>query len=113
MLPGMNQRKMAQMMKRMGVQQQEIDATEVIIKCPDKEIVITNPGVSKINMMGQKSFQITGEEHERALDTKPEISEDDVKTVMDQANCSEEEARAAIEEHKGDLAEAIMSLQKS
>ena len=40
----------------------------------------------------------------------PEISEEDVQTVVDQTNCSKEAAMKAIEEHKGDLAEAIMSL---
>ena len=43
MMPGMNPRKMQAMMRKMGIAQQEIDATEVIIKCPDKEIVITEP----------------------------------------------------------------------
>lgn len=112
MMPGMNPRKMAQMMKRMGIQQTEIDATEVIIKTPDKELVIQNPQVSKVNMMGQETLQIIGDIHERELETTPEISEDDIKTVMEQANVSEEEAKAAIEDNDGDLAAAIMSLQK-
>ncbi|MBW2964848.1 nascent polypeptide-associated complex protein [Candidatus Woesearchaeota archaeon] len=112
MLPGMNPRKMAQMMKRMGIQQVEIDATEVIIRTPDKELVITNPQVSKVNMMGQETLQIVGDIHERELTTEAEISEDDVKTVMDQAGVSKEEAKAAIEENNGDLAAAIMSFQK-
>lgn len=103
---------MAQMMKRMGIQQTEIDATEVIIKTPDKELVITDPQVSKVNMMGQETIQIVGDIHERELETEPEISEDDINTVMEQANVSEEQAKAAIGEHKGDLAAAIMSLQK-
>jgi nascent polypeptide-associated complex subunit alpha len=112
MMPGMNPRKMAQMMKRMGIQQSEIDATEVVIKTPEKELVITNPQVSKVNMMGQETIQVVGDIHERELETAPEISEDDVKTVMEQAGVSEEQAKAAIEEHNGDLAAAIMSLQK-
>ncbi len=112
MMPGMNPRKMAQMMKRMGIQQVEIPATEVIIKTPEAELVITDPQVSKVNMMGQETLQIVGNIHERPLSTEPDISEDDVKTVMEQANVSEEKARAAIEESKGDLAAAIMSLQE-
>ncbi len=111
MIPGMNPRQMRQAMKRMGIQQQEMDATEVIIKTPDKEIVILNPQVSKVNMMGQQTYQIIGEEHERALDTTPDISDEDVQTVMDQAEVDEETARKAIDEAKGDLAEAIMNLQ--
>lgn len=111
MFPGVNPRQMKQMMKQMGIQQQEIDATEVIIRCPDREIVIKNPQVSKVNMLGQKTWQVVGEEEERSLDTKPEIGEDDVKTVMEQTGSSEEKARAAIEEASGDLAQAILTLK--
>ncbi len=111
MFPGVNPRQMKQMMKQMGIQQQDIEATEVIIRCPDREIVITNPQVAKVNMMGQKTWQIVGEEEERSLNTKPEINEDDVKTVVEQTGVSEEKARAAIEEANGDLAQAILSLK--
>jgi len=108
----MNPRKVQQMMKQMGIQQQDIPAIEVIIKTRDKEIVITNPSVAKVNMMGQETFQISGEVHERSISTTPDISEEDVKTVMDQVSVSEEKAREAIEEANGDLAEAIMNLNQ-
>lgn len=106
----MNPRMMKQAMKKMGIKQEEIDANEVIIKCPDKEIVITNPSVSKVNMMGQETYQITGEEEERTRQV--EINEDDVKTVMEQADVDEKTARKAIEEYQGDLAQAILFLKK-
>ena len=112
MLGGMNPRKMQQMMKRMGIQQTDIPATEVIIRTPDKELIVTEPQVAKVNMMGQETLQITGNIHERELSTEPEINEDDVKTVMEQAGVSEDAARTAIEENDGNLAAAIMSLQK-
>jgi nascent polypeptide-associated complex subunit alpha len=112
MLPGMNPRKMQQMMKRMGIAQVEIDAIEVIIRCPDKEIVITEPNVSKVNAMGQETFQIIGNITERELSTTPEISEDDIKTVMDQAKVDKEKAKKALKESNGDLAEAIILLQE-
>ncbi len=111
MFPGMNPRKVQQMMKKMGVQQVDIPATEVIIKTDGKEIVITNPSVAKVNMMGQETFQISGNVAEREISTIPEISDDDVKTVVGQANVSEEEAKKALEEHDGDIAEAIISLK--
>jgi len=113
MFPGMNTRKMNQMMKKMGMSQTDIPATEVIIRTPDKELVFSDPQVALVNMMGQDTFQLTGAYEERSIDTTPDISDDDVKTVMEQCNCSEEKARAAIEEHKGDLAEAIMSLSEA
>jgi nascent polypeptide-associated complex subunit alpha len=112
MIPGMNPRKVQQMMKQMGIQQQDVEATEVIIRTADKELVISNPSVQKVNMMGQINFQISGEVEERSLGTAPEINEDDVKTVMDQTGKSEEEAKKAIEDANGDLAEAIMNLAK-
>lgn len=111
MIPGMNPRQMKQAMKKMGMQQDDIEATEVIIRTGNSEIVFSNPSVAKVKMMGQESFQISGEYEERELDSSPEISEDDIKTVMEQANCSEEEAKKAIEENEGDLAAAIMSFQ--
>jgi nascent polypeptide-associated complex subunit alpha len=111
MFPGMNPRKMAQAMKKMGISQQEIDATEVVIKTRDKEFVISNPQVSKVNMMGQETFQVVGNIEERALDQKPEISEEDIKTVMEQASVDEEKAKEAIEKNNGDLAAAIIELK--
>ena len=110
MFPGMNPRQMQQAMKRMGIQQTEIDAIEVIIRTPDKDLVIENPQVSKVNMMGQQTFQIVGDITERAR--KVEINDDDIKTVMDQTGASEDQAKAAIEETSGDLAEAILKLKQ-
>jgi nascent polypeptide-associated complex subunit alpha len=112
MFPGMNPRKMGQMMKKMGIQQVEIPATEVIIKTEEKDLIITNPQVSKVNMMGQETFQITGEVHEQEKSTAPEISEEDIKTVAEQTGCSEETAKTTLEETEGDLAEAILKLKK-
>ena len=110
MFPGMNPRKMQQMMKQMGIQQQDIVATQVIIKTQDKEIVINNPSVAKVNMMGQETFQISGNIEERSLDTTPEISQEDVKMVMDQTGANEDKVKEVLAETKGDLAEAIMQL---
>ena len=95
------------MMQRMGMQQQEIDATEVIIRTKDKEITFIKPNVSKVNVMGQETFQIIGHTQERSLQT---YSEDDIKTVMQQAAVSKEEAHAALKETNGDLAAAILKL---
>ncbi|PLW80617.1 nascent polypeptide-associated complex protein [Candidatus Woesearchaeota archaeon] len=110
MMPGMNPRQMQQMMKKMGIQQQEIDAVQVIIRTEDKEIVLDNPQVSKVNMMGQKTWQIVGDEYERSLDTTPDINEEDIQTIIDQTGVSEGKAKEALEETNGDLAEAIMKL---
>ncbi len=112
MFPGMNPRKMQQMMKQMGIQQVEVPATEVIIKSEDKDLIITNPQVSKVNMMGQETYQVVGEVHEQERSTTPDISEEDIQTVVEQTGCSKEEAKETLEKNQGDLAETIMELKK-
>lgn len=111
MMPGMNSRQMKQAMKRMGMQQEDMPATQVIIRTEDKEYVFDQPQVAKINMMGQQTYQVIGEPQERPLDNSPDISDDDIKTVTDQTGVSEEEAKKAIHEADGDLAQAIVNLQ--
>lgn len=106
MIPKINPRQMEKMMRQMGVKQEEIDASEVIIKAKDKTIIIKNPQVSKVNMMGQESFQITGEIEEST------ISEEDIKTVAEQSNVSLKEAENALKKTNGDLAEAILILKE-
>lgn len=112
MYPGINPRQMRQAMKKMGVQQEDLEAKEVIIKLQDKELVFSNPSVAKVNMMGQESFQITGDYEEKSLNEGPEISEEDIKTVMEQADVSKQEAINALEETDGDIAEAILKLKE-
>ena len=107
----MNPRKMAQVMKRMGMQQVDIPANEVIIKTDDKEIIIRNPQVSKVNVMGQETFQVVGQAEERAISSEPEINEDDIKTVVQQTGATEEKVKETIAKNDGDLAKAIMELK--
>ena len=104
MMPGMNPRQMNKMMQKMGIKQEEINASEVIIRTPEKNLVIKNPSVTKVDAMGQKTFQITGD-----ITEESPITEEDINTFAEQANVSKEEAKKALEGSKGDLAEAIMS----
>lgn len=109
MFPGINPRQMQAAMKKMGVKQTEIPAEEVIIKTKDKNLIIKNPSIIKVNMMGQESLQITGEIEEQEAE---KFTEDDVKTVAEQAEVSKEKARESLEKTSGDLAEAILRLKK-
>lgn len=109
MIPNINPKMMQQAMKKMGMQQEEIPATEVIIKTPDKDLVIKNPQVSKIKMMGQETFQIVGEVEEVAAE---KFSAADIETVAAQAKVSKKEAKEALEKSNGDLAEAILLFEK-
>lgn len=110
MIPGMNPRQMQQMMRKMGIAQQEIEATQVIIRTPNKTIYIDNPQVSRVNAMGQVTFQVVGAEREEANVAELTINDDDVQTVVAQTGCTADAAREAITKANGDLAAAILSL---
>jgi nascent polypeptide-associated complex subunit alpha len=112
MLPGVDPRMMKEAMRRMGIKQTEIEAEEVIIRSGDKQTVITNPSVTKINMQGNISFQISGDVSERSVSSEPEITDEDVDTVATQANVSKEKAKELLEKNKGDLAKTIMDLSQ-
>ncbi len=112
MMSGLNMKNMAKAMKRMGIQQTELEAKQVIIKLDGKELVFNSPQVSKVNMMGQETYQIVGNPEEKNESVTPEISEDDIKTVMEQTGKSHDESKTAIENNNGDLAAAIMELKQ-
>jgi len=106
----MNPKQMKKMMKQMGIEMEEVDAEEVIIKTSDAEMVFKNPNVTKIKAKGVETFQIIGDYE--VVEKKVEISEEDVKLIMEQANVDEKTAKRALEEAKGDLAEALLKLQE-
>ena len=109
---------MRQAMKRMGIEQEELDGVEeVVIRTADKEYVIRNAAVTAITAQGQRIWQVIGEPvvRDRADATKPApgpaaIPDEDVKLVAEKAGVSEEEARKALEEAGGEPAEAIIRL---
>jgi len=108
----MNPKQMKQMMKRMGIKVEDIDANIVVIHGPDKEIIIEDPEVSKTVIQGQEMYNIMGGRvKEEEVEAKVDIEDDDVKMVAEQAGVSEDDARAALEEAGGDLAAAIMKLK--
>ena len=71
----------------------KIDAKEVRIICDDETIIIESPGIQKITMQGQTSFQITGTEKKinnsqlgkEEMQNKPEnkisFSDEDIKMI--------------------------------
>jgi len=108
-------REAKRMMQRMGLSMGEMpDVEQVIFKTSTKEIIIENPEVAIMEMRGQKIFQVTGEKIvEKAIEKKVTIPEEDVQLVATQAKVSVEEARAALEQTKGDLAQAILLLSQT
>lgn len=118
----MSPRKMKGMLKNMGIDIDELEGVkEVVIRMPDKEIVISNAQVAIMDAHGVRSFQISGDVSERPVSSGPagstvqeepalEIPDSDVELVAAQTGAKAEDARAALVEAKGDLAAAIMRL---
>ncbi len=113
MIPGMggDPRQMGAMMKRLGINVQEIDnVQEVVIRTPDKDYVFTNTTVSVMKAQGAETWSISGSPEVRAHEVRLEASPEDVAMVMEQTGVDEATARKALEETGGDLAEAITKL---
>jgi len=121
MMPGgrMNPKQMKAMMKRMGIDQQELaDVDEVIIRTKTKELVIKDAAVTAVVVQGQKSYQVVGTVQERERkreETSDEggIPQEDIKLVMDQTGCTASEAKKALQETDGAPAEAILKIMAS
>ncbi|MGI6589285.1 MAG: nascent polypeptide-associated complex protein [Candidatus Iainarchaeum sp.] len=104
----MNPRQMSGMMKQLGIKNTEVEAEEVIIKLKNgKTIKILEPQVQLIEMKGVKTYSLAGKEVE-----EEGYPDEDVKMVAEQANVSEEEAKKALTETKGDIAQAILKLKE-
>lgn len=101
------------MMKRVMKQlnMKDIPATEVIIKTPDKNIIIKNPTVQQMKIGGQDAFQVSGEiTEEGGGDDTIEVTEDDIKLIMEKTGKTRQEVLDALAETNGDIAEAILKL---
>ncbi len=124
---GLNPRDLKRMFKRMGVKadiQDLSDAEQIIIQHTDgRRSIIENPQATLIKLggTGQVMLSATGflreeqppqEEEEEGSETV-EVSEEDVQLVAQQTGATLEEARKALIQAKGDLAEAIIILEQS
>ena len=111
MFGGIDPKRMQGMMKQMGMSQEEVATSKVTIEKSDgSKIIFNEPSVQKVNFQGQETWQITGEAVEETEEIG--ISEEDIKAVMEKANCDEEQAKKTLEEVNGDLAEAILKLSE-
>jgi nascent polypeptide-associated complex subunit alpha len=105
-----DRRQMERAMRQMGIKTIDLEGVrEVVIKLADKEIVLPNAQVTLTEMQGQRSYQISGEEFERK--SEPEVAEEDVKLVMEQAGVGRESAMKTLRETGGDIAAAILKLK--
>jgi nascent polypeptide-associated complex subunit alpha len=105
------------MMQKMGMKIDEIDGvTEVLIRTATREIIIKEPVVTSVVVQGQRMYQVTGgsalERTPSAEAAQPEVPEEDVNLVATQTGKTVDEAKAALKESGGDLAEAILRLKQ-
>ncbi|MEK6902381.1 MAG: nascent polypeptide-associated complex protein [archaeon] len=110
-LGGMNPAQMKAMMKQFGIKSEDLDVSKVTIELTNgSKLIFDSPTVNAVDMKGQKTYTITGE----SVEEKGEevLSEDDIDMVAEQAQVSKEDARTALEDNDGDIAEAIASLKK-
>ncbi|MDO8460477.1 MAG: nascent polypeptide-associated complex protein [Nanoarchaeota archaeon] len=110
MFPGMGKidpKKMQAMMRQMGISQEEIEATRVIIEKQDSKIIIENPSIQRVTMSGQETWQIAGDATEEPSEER--TNEEDIKLIIEKTGATEKEAKKALEE-SGDIAEAILKL---
>lgn len=109
---GINPRKMATMMKQMGIDINELEnVEEVIIRTSEKDIIVRDAQVTEMDARGVKTYQVAGTPEE--VPRESEIPDEDVKLVMEQTQSGEDEARKALTESKGDIAAAIMKLSEA
>ena len=125
----MNPRKMQQMMKQMGIDVDELDAEEVVIRKSDgEELVFDQPDITVMDARGQETYQVVGEPTTRestagaveagtaeSAESEGEsaagIPDDDVEIVAMRTGASEDDAREALEATDGDLAAAVERLE--
>lgn len=110
MMPGrINPRQLNQMMKRMGINVKNIDnVKKVTIQTDTKEYIFEDAEVSIMEAQGQKTWQIIGEPIVKNL--QEQTQDNDIKLIMEQTGKSADEARKALKETNGDIAEAILKL---
>jgi len=108
----------------MGIDIDELDAEEVIIRTADEELVFDNPDVQRMDAQGQETYNIVGSPRTEAASElssggsesdaadDDDIPREDIETVADQAGVSEAEAEEALEAVGGMPLDAIERLSE-
>ena len=125
----MNPRKMQQMMKQMGIDVDELDVEEVIIRTSEEELYFSDAQVTKMDARGQETYQVVGspDSREKGSGDAPAVEagdadadesgdagvpDEDVELVAMRAGVPEDQAREALEANDGDLAAAVSELEE-
>lgn len=111
MMPNIDPRTMKSLMSKMGMKSEEIEADRVVIEMPEKSIVIESPQITRIEMQGTTSFQISGSITEIDKKVAVEIADSDIDFVIEKTGINDRErVKNAIEKAEGNMAKAIMDL---
>ena len=106
-MSGMDPKMVKMAMKKLGIKQEDIGASRVIIETLDnKKIIINHPAIQKIDIAGNVSFQISGEISEE------KFSDEDINIVVEQTGASKDKAKRSLEKNNGDLAKTILELKE-
>ncbi|RXK48453.1 nascent polypeptide-associated complex protein [Halorientalis pallida] len=121
---GFDPQKMQQMMDQFGIDIDELDAEEVIIRTADEELVFTDAEVQRMDAQGQETYQVIGTPETREAGEASAVEsgdgdsggnggipDADVEIVANRAGVSEDDAREALEEEDGNLAAAVERLE--
>lgn len=104
-------RNVRRMAGRMGMDMKPMsDVTEVIIRTPDRELVITKPEVNELDSKQSTTFVVVAVDFEEREVEKPQFSEDDVEMVCLKTGVDRDRAMAALAECDGEMATAIVRL---
>jgi len=98
-------------MKQIGMQMEPIeDVQKLVIYTKKGNYIFDSAEVTAMTMQGITTYQVAGQV--RFEPAVPEIPDDDVKLVSEQAGVSREAAREALVSCNGDIAEAILKVSK-
>lgn len=87
-------KKMQGMMKQMGISQEEIDASKVVIEKSDgNKLIIENPSVIKMKIQGNEMFQISGDICEESAD---KFSAEDIQTIMEKQDALKKKQKTLL-----------------
>ena len=114
--PRQLRRLQARMLGNLGLDLKELGkADQVIIRFPDKEIILEGPNVLEMKVENESIYQIVGGERvegEIMEEAKYEPSEEDIALVQEKTGKSYEEAKEALKKANNDIALAIKMLKE-
>ncbi len=103
----LNPKQMQELMKKMNIKQEELNAKKVVIELEEGKIVIEKPVVVALKVKGKTSYQIVGEER-----FEESLNEEDISLIMKETNVSREKAVEALKKAEGRVADAILSIME-